>query len=123
MNTILQKRIEEAAKVYSFNIPSKIYQSCKTQEEMKQWKDEIEQAYIEGGKNSLQNQWISVEEALPPIREKDIGNRSWSDWVLVMTHGGSAFIDCYAFHRKEWLNNGNDVTHWAPIPSLEGGDK
>lgn len=40
--------LEEAAQEYSFNIPSKIYQSCKTQEEMKQWKDEIENSFIAG---------------------------------------------------------------------------
>jgi len=40
-----------------------------------------------------------------------------------MTHEGTAFMDCYTFHRREWLNNGNDVTHWMPIPSLEGGEE
>lgn len=79
--------------------------------------------FLNGVEWALQNQWISVEEALPPIREKDIENRSWSDFVLIMTHEGGTFLDCYAFHRKEWLNNGNYVTHWMPIPSLKGGEK
>ena len=102
MNTILQKRIEEAAK-------------------KEPWLSE--ESFVNGCEYILNNLWISVEEALPPIREKDIGNRSWSDWVLIMTHEGGAFMDCYAFHRKEWINNGNDVTHWMEIPSLKGGEK
>ena len=105
MNTILQKRIE-AATTFLFKQRGLDKESCRQA-----------MYYI------LSNQWISVDEALPPIREKDIENRSWSDWVLIITHEGTAFMDCYAFHRKEWINNGNDVTHWAPIPSLEGGEE
>ena len=119
MNTILQKRIEEAAKRYcqdkNYILPNDTELSLEALTAI--------DAYIEAAKFILQNQWISVEEALPPIREKDIENRSWSDWVLIITHEGGAFMDCYAFHRKEWLNNGNDVTHWMPIPQLKGGEK
>ena len=83
MNNTLQKRIEEAAKEYSFNIPSKIYLSCKTQEEMKQWKDEIEQAYIEAATFALQNQWISVEEALPEkIKDKNYKPRNCHRYLV-----------------------------------------
>lgn len=117
MNEILQKRIEEA-KQKEYPLPPIVDGAvCKVLAMAEQT------AYKKGAIFALQNQWISVEKALPPIREKDIGNRSWSDWVLIMTHGGGAFMDCYAFHRKEWLNNGNDVTHWMPIPSLEGGEE
>ena len=113
MNAILQKRIEEAAR----EIGKKFYFVGMNPNEA------AYKAAIQMGNKILQNQWISVEEALPPIREKDIENRSWSDWVLIMTHKGGTFKDCYAFHRKEWLNNGNDVTHWMLIPQLKGGEE
>lgn len=118
MNEILQKRIEEKSK----ELAQKYFPN-----EMNVWaRKNLEAQYVESACKeiatfALQNQWISVDEALPPIREKDIENRSWSKWVLIMTHEGGAFVDCYAFHRKEWLNNGNDVTHWMQIPQLKGG--
>lgn len=116
MNTILQKRIDEAAKGYSFNIPSKIYQSCKTQEEMKQWKDEIEQAYIEGGKKSLQNQWISVEEALPEVNEFVFGcvNDEGTPQAV-----GMAYYDEYGGWHYSDEEEISLITHWMPIPSLD----
>lgn len=119
MNEILQKRIEEAAKKYcrdkNYILPDDTELSLEALTAI--------DAYIEAANSILQNQWISVEEALPPIREKGTENRSWSDWVLIMTHKGGVFMDCYAFHRKEWLNNGNDVTHWMPIPENKGGEE
>lgn len=119
MNTILQKRIEEAVK--KTVCPQCVFNdggTCNNDDDCKLFDDFVGLMTF-----ALQNQWISVDEALPPIREKDIGDRKWSKWVLVMTHEGGAFVDSYAFHRKEWINNGNDVTHWAPIPSLEGGEE
>lgn len=119
MNTI-QKRIEEKSK----ELAQKYFPN-----EMNIWaRPNYEAQYVESACKeiatfALQNQWISVEEALPQIREKGTENRSWSDWVLVMTHEGTALMDCYAFHRKEWNNNGNDVTHWMSIPQLKGGEK
>ena len=112
MNEILQKRIEKVAHQY-------IQSDAVASENMQLAFGD----FINGANFALQNQWISVEEALPPIREKGTENRSWSDWVLIITHEGAAFVDCYAFHRREWLNNGNDVTHWMPIPQLKGGEK
>lgn len=115
MNEILQQRIEEAAEEYANSTTSNLLNVFETTGRF--------EGFNQGAKFALQNQWISVEEALPPIREKDIGNRSWSDWVLIMTYKEVALMDCYAFHRKEWINNGNDVTHWMHIPELKGGEK
>lgn len=121
MNEILQQRIEEASIEYTMRTRP----MCIAGGAFADMAREINKnpAFIAGANYALHNQWISVDEALPPIREKGTENRSWSDWVLIMTHKGGAFMDCYAFHRKEWLNNGNDVTHWMPIPSLEGGEE
>jgi hypothetical protein len=118
MNEILQNKIEEAAKVFSFNFPSELFHSLQTQHERKLWKDEIEQAYIYGGKNSLQNQWISVEEALP----KESG-----DYLVIVKQSSDSEayfheISTYNATDNIWFYVGKlIVTHWAPIPSLEGG--
>lgn len=76
----------------------------------------------------LKNQWISVEEALPPVEttyndeESGIVHR-WSKWVLIRTREGGAYLDSYVFHKHIWTNNGEDVTHWMNIPPvLEGGE-
>lgn len=60
-------KLKEKAAEYSFNIPSKIYQSCKTQEEMKLWKDEIEQAYICGHNQCFQDFMEKAEGAISMI--------------------------------------------------------
>ena len=57
-------KLEEKAAEYSFNIPSKVYQSCKTQEEMKLWKDEIEHAYIQAYDQAMQDFLEKAEKIL-----------------------------------------------------------
>lgn len=129
MNEILQKRIEEAANITVQNLYdyAKQTRNPEVSKHDEGYLDAIDVQgdflFREGANYALSNQWISVEEALPSILEKDIENRSWSDWVLIMTHEGGVFMDCYAFHRKEWINNGNDVIHWMPIPQLKGGEE
>lgn len=118
MNTILQKRIEEAAEVFPFNFPSELFHSLQTQHERKLWKDEIEQAYIYGGEDSLQNQWISVEEALPEDKTKV--------FVIVKTPVGIVHRADYHINDYWYMSRYSPeeiVTHWMPIPSLEGGEK
>lgn len=71
-------RLEEKAAEYSFNIPSKVYQSCKTQEEMKLWKDEIECAYIQGYGQASKDIEKQVEES---VIEKSSGEVTIEDLV------------------------------------------
>lgn len=130
MEALIKKRIEEAAIEYSFNIPSELFHSLQTQHERKLWKDEIEQAYIYGGEDSLQNQWISVEEALPPYDDR---LKTISIDVIVRNEYGKATSAWYDYANKVWHLlygeiAGDDVlvskiTHWMCIPSLEGGEK
>lgn len=70
----------------------------------------------------LEHLWISVDEALPPIR-KVYENEKWSDWVLIRTSKGGVYLDSYIFHRHTWTNNKDNVTHWMPIPELKGGEE
>lgn len=106
MNTILQKRIEEAAYQY-------IQSDAVAPENMQLAFGD----FIKGARWALQNQWISVDEALPPKEDNDS-----SITVLVHCQKGWCGIDYYRYKYGEWLNNGDSVTHWMEIPSLEGGE-
>ena len=77
-----------------------------------------ERSFKAGATFALQNQWISVEEALPPKEDNDS-----SITGLVHCQKGWCGIDYYIYKYGEWLNNGNSVTHWMHIPSLEGGEE
>lgn len=72
----------------------------------------------------LFNQWVRVEDELPPQNER------YSKYVIMRNRIGGHYIGCYDFEEKLWLD-GNlemiymDITHWMPIPPLaeEGGEK
>lgn len=110
MNTILQKRIEEAAK----EIGKKFYFVGMNPNEA------AYKAAIQMGNKILQNQWIPVKEELP---EKDIPNCFVAyraiDMVLYST--GS-----YEKDNDEWYVDGfgfnAEVTHWMEIPKLNGNE-
>ena len=122
MNTILQKRIDEAAKKTA--CPKCVFNdggTCNNDDDCKLFDDFVGlMTFI------LQNQWISVEEALPTERDKE--DEQYSTNVFAKTK------DCiryayYDFYNESWCSVeggyrfGGDVTHWMPIPSLEGGEK
>jgi len=110
MNTILQKRIEEAAHQY-------IQSDAVAPENMQLAFGD----FINGAKWMLNNLWISVEEALP---EEDIPNCfvAYKTFDMVFYSTGS-----YEKDNDEWYVDGVGfnvkVTHYMPIPSLEGGEK
>jgi hypothetical protein len=114
MKEIIQKRIEETA----FQ-ESSMYDTI-------QEKNAAYNAAIKVATFALQNQWISVEEALPTERDKE--DEQYSTNVFVRTK------DCiryayYDFYNESWCSVeggyrfGGDVTHWMPIPSLKGGEE
>lgn len=116
MNTILQKRIEEAAKEER--------EQCR-EDNNEIWRgnptyNDVEASFIKGATFALQNQWISVEKALPEDTELYFVAYKAMDVVLYST-------GCYEAKFKEWYVDGYgynaDVTHWMQIPSLKGGEK
>ena len=72
-------------------------------------------AFIEGAKFALENQWISVNERLPP-EEKD----GLSIKVLVVSTKGKIDFSRYDYDMKGWISPVLDIifTHWFPIPEL-----
>jgi hypothetical protein len=113
MNTILQQRIEEAAKFIAVKnaplIGTRLYDEC------------CYNSALEAANFALQNQWISVEEALP---EEDIPNCfvAYKAMDIVLYSTGS-----YEKDNDEWYVDGigfnAEVTHYMPIPELKGGEK
>ena len=70
-------------------------------------------AFIEGAKYALENQWISVNERLPP-EEKD----GLSIKVLVVSTKGKIDFSRYDYNMKGWISPVLDIifTHWFLIP-------
>lgn len=129
MNTILQNRIEEAAKKYcrdkNYILPDDTELSLEALTAI--------DAYIEAAKSILQNQWISVEEALPPRTYFLDGKESdKSIYVLVRYKNGAVTSAWYCYCTKVWYfaigrkgDNSihSEITHWMEIPSLKGGEE
>ena len=69
--------------------------------------------FLEGAKFALENQWISVNERLPP-EEKD----GLSIKVLVISTKGKIDFSRYDYDMKGWISPVLDIifTHWFPIP-------
>lgn len=116
MNKILQKRIEEAAKKYcqdnNYILPDDTELSLEALTAI--------DAYIEGAKSILQNQWISVGEALPEKEGRYLCNYHHK---FSNSEDECDCVDFGLFKDGKWYVANNEVTHWMPIPSLEGGEK
>ena len=102
MNNNMTKLKEKAAE-YSFNIPSKIYQSCKTQEEMKLWKDEIECAYIQAYNQAMQDftekacEWLEKE-----LLVSDIEHQKY--WIITEENKSNFIKDFKNYMQDESEN-------------------
>lgn len=125
MNTILQKRIEEAAKIYAESEVNRMDNSKYSMNEKKRLKMfdgyDIEEALISFSKQILQNQWISVEEALP---EEEFDDGYEFVFVIVKIDEETSCYDTDYIRNGKWeFHDADKVTHWAEIPSLKGGEK
>ena len=91
MNNIMQEKIKKEAEGYG----------------------KLAQAFIEGAEFALNNQWISVNERLPP-EEKD----GLSIKVLVVSTKGKIDFSRYDYNMKGWISPVLDIifTHWFLIP-------
>ena len=125
MNTILQKRIEEAAKKTA--CPQCVFNdggTCNNDDDCKLFDDFVGLMAF-----ALQNQWISVEEALPPYDKAVIGmdympELTWDDQTIIFVHRSdnpNVVTDKNKFcvYPPSFCK----VTHWMEIPSLEGGEE
>lgn len=126
MNTILQKRIVEAARIER--------EQCR-EDNNEIWRgnptyNDVEASFIKGATFTLQNQWISVEEALPECDKCH----------LAMYEDGGIVVAKYENETWWWQdgfvvdrNTDGDlmysssckvpsglITHWMSIPQIGG---
>lgn len=81
----------------------------------------IETACKEIANFALQNQWISVEEALP---EEEFDDGYKFVFVIVKIDEETSYYDTDYIRNGKWeLHDADKVTYWMPIPSLKGGEK
>lgn len=119
MNEILQKRIEEKSKeLGQMFFPDNMNVFARPNWEA----GYIETACKEIANFALQNQWISVEEALPEIKEHFM-----SEDVLCKYSDGSMGFDYLKenIFGQQWFEHECEesvVTHWMLIPQLKGGE-
>ena len=110
MNEILQKRIKEAACE-----ESSTYDLTEIKESNAAYNAAIKVATF-----ILQNQWISVEEALPEENELVFGCVNDESTPKAI---GMAYYDEYGGWHYSDEEEISLITHWMPIPSLEGGEE
>lgn len=105
MNEILQQRIEEASIEYTMRTGPR----CIAGGAFADMAREINKnpAFIAGANYALQNQWISVEEALP---EED------GLYFILIDNIHPRVCE---FENGTWSGYDN-ITHWMPIPELKG---
>lgn len=110
MNTTLQQRIEEAARNYA---------SYLIGEDQNQ--QPLIDIFIRMATFVLQNQWISVEEALP---EEDFNDGYRFVFVRIKINEDTFIFDSDYIRNKKWeLHPNANVTHWMEIPSMKGAEK
>ena len=125
MNTILQKRIEEVAENHE-----QCYNVGEEHGYLYTHKGDIKEAVIYGADFALQNQWISVEEALPEYDE-DVFVRFISRFpnntdefevgycTRWRTLDESVKTDSKGFS----IIGDMEITHFMPIPEMKGGEE
>ena len=91
MNNIIQEKIKKEAEGYGKLAP----------------------AFIEGAEFALNNQWISVNERLPPE-----GKDGLSIKVLAVSTKGKIDFSRYDYDMEGWISPVLDIefTHWMHIP-------
>ena len=70
-------------------------------------------AFIEGAKFALENQWISVDDELPPEENDGLSIR-----VVVTTTKNEKYFRRYDYNMRKWLCpiSGAEFTHWQLLP-------
>ena len=69
--------------------------------------------FLEGARFALENQWISVEDELPPEEDDGLSIR-----VVVATTKNEAYFRRYDYNERKWLCpiSGTEFTHWQLLP-------
>ena len=126
MEALIKKRIEEASIDYTMRTKP----MCIAGDAFADMARELNKnpTFIAGANYALQNQWISVEDALPTLDEK----YDFSERYIVRTQNNEIKVMrifrniawCDIFDGRAFIPfEKKIVTHWMEIQSLEGGEK
>ena len=118
MNAILKKRIKEAAEKIVCSAQCAYFDLDKT------CNCYAKKFCIKTAEEILQNQWISVEEALPKDFEKVFFRAVGKNDTICFGIGYVANEDWYTdiqCGEQDYFKF--EITHWMPIPELKGGGK
>ena len=110
MNTILQKQIiDKANDIINFNLV-----------DLNDLVDrhDLFKMLIEIAAFALQNQWISVSEALPEKEGRYLCNYHYK---FSNSEDECDCVDFGLFKDGKWYVANKEVTYWMPIPPLKGG--
>ena len=71
--------------------------------------------FLDDAEFALKNQWISVNEKLPPIEKDNLSIK-----VLVVSTKGKIDFSRYDYDMEGWISPVLDIefTHWMPLPNL-----
>ena len=74
--------------------------------------------FLEGAKFALENQWISVDDELPPEEDDGLSIR-----VVVATTKNEKYFRRYDYNTRKWLCpiSGAEFTHWQLLPETPKG--
>ena len=69
--------------------------------------------FLEGANFALENQWISVDDELPPEENDGLSIR-----VVVVTTKNETYFRRYDYNMRKWLCpiSGAEFTHWQLLP-------
>lgn len=114
MNEILLKRIVKSAENHEQR-----YNVGEEHGYLYTHKGDIKEAVIYGAIFALQNQWISVDEVLPEFQQDVVVTNSEGDYWTAWRSNEN----CEHKDNNGFVNYGiGEITHWMPIPRLEGGE-
>ena len=80
---------------------------------------------VEALKEASKDEWVRVEDGLPPIDESDEWNKKTNQSIEVWTYSDFGMKQGRYYHHKEhslWTidgassSKGITVTHWMPLP-------
>ena len=69
--------------------------------------------FLEGAKFALENQWISVNDALP-CNHDELKPNSYATYKVIVLLNDGRIRETYMFYDK-WVQYGKKITHWKPF--------
>lgn len=118
MNQTLEQKAQSASEKALVNLRNRI--NC-NRLSLDAIQDGFKKCYLQGAKEALASQWISVEDQLPPEGEFVLCRMKSNDAIVggFITKQFSAYpmVSTYpSFHFEDWGRNEYECSHWLRLP-------